>query len=370
MAWRETFAKRVGPAGLCGITLGQWLRLLYDNRFAVDFPYWLRAGSITWGSFQNSFFACLDRWRYEAAVRHTQPETPLFVLGVWRSGTTHLHNLLARDPRFAFPNNYQVLYPLTFLTSEAFTAPFLSHIIPRRRAQDNVRIALDEPQEDEFALAALTFQSVVMSWTFPRRAGYYDRFLTLRDCTPEELARWKEALRYFVQKVAYKYGRPLVLKSPPHTGRIKLLLELFPDAKFVHIHRNPYDVFRSSVHAFTKIAPWWTLQRPNLAGLEERILRQYHEVYDAYFDERGLIPAGRLHDLRYESLEADPIGELQRLYAALGLPDFAPAEPAIRSYLESIADYAKNRPAEVPPPWKDQVARRWRRSFDEWRYPI
>ena len=74
MAWRETFAKRVGPAGLCGITLGQWLRLLYDNRFAVDWPYWLRASSITWGSLQNTFFAWYERLRYEQAIRETQPE--------------------------------------------------------------------------------------------------------------------------------------------------------------------------------------------------------------------------------------------------------------------------------------------------------
>jgi len=370
MAWRETFAKRVGPAGLCGITLGQWLRLLHDNRFAVDFPYWLRASTITWGACQNSVYRWWENWRYDQPVRASEPLAPLFVLGIWRSGTTHLHNLLARDARFAFPNNYQVLYPHTFLTTEAFTAPFLSRIIPLRRPQDNVKIALDEPQEDEFALTALTLQSVVMSWTFPRRASHYDRFLTLRDCTAEEIGRWKDALGWFVQKVTYKYGRPLVLKSPPHTGRIRLLLELFPDAKFVHIHRNPYDVFLSSVYAFAKIAPWWTLQRPDLAGLEERILRQYEEIYDVYFDERGLIPAGRSHDLRYESLETDPLGELRTLYATLDLPDFAAAEPAIRAYLDTIANYEKNRFTDVPPRFKAEVARRWRRSFDEWGYAV
>ena len=370
MAWRASFAKHVGPAGLCGITLGQWLRLLYDNRFAVDPPYWLRAGAITWSACQNSVYRWWERWRYERLVRAAQPQPPLFILGIWRSGTTHLHNLLARDERFAFPNNYQVLYPHTFLTTEAFIAPLLSRMIPRQRPQDNVKLGLDEPQEDEFALTALTFQSVVMSWTFPRRADYYDRFLTLRDCDASELARWSDALRWFVQKVTYKYGRPLLLKSPPHTGRIKLLLELFPEAKFVHIHRNPYDVFLSSVHAFGKIAPWWTLQRPDLAGLEERILRQYVEVYDAYFDERSLIPTGRLHDLRYESLESDPLGELRDLYAALNLPDFSTAEPSIRKYLESIAGYEKNRFSEVEPPWKAEVARRWGRSFDEWGYAV
>jgi hypothetical protein len=92
------------------------------------------------------------------------------------------------------------------------------------------------------------------------------------------------------------------------------------------------------------------------------------EIYDAYFEERGLIPAGRLYDLRYESLEADLLGELRKLYAALDLPDFAAAEPAVRGYLDTIAGYEKNRFSEVQPPWRSEVARCWRRGFDEWGY--
>ena len=54
-----------------------------------------------------------------------------------------------------------------------------------RRPQDNVRMGMDEPQEDEFALNCLTQMSFVLSWTFPRRAAHYDRFLTLPRLQPE-----------------------------------------------------------------------------------------------------------------------------------------------------------------------------------------
>ena len=131
MSWRETFATRVGPAGLCGITLGDWLRLLCDNRFAVDPPYWLRAGTITGARCRIRVFAGGSAGATSAAIRATQPQPPLFILGIWRSGTTHLHNLLARDARFAYPE--QLRGALSAHVSDArswFNAPFLSRIIP------------------------------------------------------------------------------------------------------------------------------------------------------------------------------------------------------------------------------------------------
>jgi len=170
--------------------------------------------------------------------------------------------------------------------------------------------------------------------------------------------------------LTYKHARPLVLKSPCHTARIRLLLEVFPDAKFIHIYRNPYDVFRSSRYLMQTAAPWSTLQRTDQSGLEENTLKQYEDVFDVFFEDRDLIPAGRLREIRFEDLESDALGEMRKLYGALDLGDFALAEPAVRSYLASIAGYEKNRFREIEQPWKDEVARRWRRCFDEWGYAV
>lgn len=370
MSWQELFATYLGPGALCGITLGDWLRLLADNRFAVDPPYWPRAAMVTGASLQNSIFRLWENWRYTSAIRAVKPSPPLFVLGIWRSGTTHLHNLLARDRRLAYPDFFEVFYPHTFLSTAWFNRALLARFLPERRPQDNVRMAIGEPQEDEFALNCLTQLSWVLLWTLPRGAAQYERFLTFRKASPSEVVRWQEALKWFVQKLTYRHRRPLVLKSPAHTGRVKLLLKAFPEAKFVHIHRNPYDVYRSSLHSAIKAIPWWTLQRPDFTGLEERTIQQYEEIYAAYFEDRERIPAGRLHEIRYEALEADPIGQLRKLYAALALGDFAEAEPAVRQYLASIAGYEKNRFGQIEPPWKEQVALRCRRSFDEWGYAV
>src|SRR5262249_13355793 len=123
-----------------------------------------------------------------------------------------------------------------------------------------------------------------MGWSFPRRADHYHRYLTFREAPAGELAEWKSALTGFVRKLAVKYGRPLVLKSPGHTCRIKLLLELYPEDRFVHIHRNPYVVFQSTRHMLRAVAPWFALQRPRFDDLDDRTIRLYKEVYEVFFE--------------------------------------------------------------------------------------
>ena len=368
MAWREEFLIRFGPGSFSGITLGLWWKVLRENRFAVDRPYWGRAALIALNCPTNTLLAACERLVHGRRARETKVEPPLFILGAWRSGTTLLHNLLAQDHRFAYPNNYQVFYPHTFLTTEAAHAQLVGAMFPKTRPQDNMTMGVREPQEDEFAIVALTGRGLPMGWSFPRATGFYDRYLTLRDLSPSELAEWKAALAGFVRKLAYKNGKPLVLKSPGHTGRIKRLLELFPDARFVHIHRNPYDVFQSTRHMIRKVAPWWALQRPEHGDLDDRVIRQYNEVYDAFFEERGLVPDGRFHELAFEALEADPVGQVQSLYEALALPDFQAARPALERYAASLANYKKNAYPPLPDDDRERVAREWRRGFEEWGY--
>jgi len=367
MSWRERLLYWCGPGMLSGVTAGDWLRLLRENRFAVDLPYLPRAALVTSTSLGNSFGRRIDDILYARKVAAAEVAPPLFILGIWRSGTTHLQNLLAVDRRFATPNWFQVCYPHTFLSSEALVAKPAGFFMPGRRLQDDVRMAFDLPSEDEFALCGMTGLSPMLSWVFPRRADHYDRFLTFQDATPAEVAAWKAALLAFARKLAWKSGKPLVLKSPPHTARIRLLLDLFPDARFLHIRRDPYAVIRSTVRMTEKLADYVGLQRP-ATDVEARTLRQYRETYDAFFDQKPLIPPGRLHELRYEDLEADPIGQLRTCYEALRLPDFAAVEDDVQRYLSTLTGYRKNAHVELDGGTKERVACECRRCFEEWGY--
>ena len=154
MSWRTAFIEQLGPGGFSGTTFGDWLRVLRNNRFAIDAKFWPRAALISGNSVVNSLVRHWERLRYGGAIAGTPVHPPLFILGIWRSGTTHLHNLLAKDDRFAFPNTYEVLYPHTFLTTEPIGSRVMQWMMPPTRPMDNVRSGIGEPQEDEFALVA------------------------------------------------------------------------------------------------------------------------------------------------------------------------------------------------------------------------
>lgn len=359
----------LGHNYLAGITAGDWWRLLRENRFQVDPAYWHRAVFVSALSLMNSWYRRKEEKLYgEAVAKAELAGPPLFILGHWRSGTTHLHNLLALDEQFAFANTYQVVNPHTFLTTEEFNTRRFRALLPDTRPMDNVALSFDAPQEDEFAPCLACFRSLYPGISFPRNVAYYERYMTFRGVPAEEVEEWKAAFLWFLRKLTVRTGRPLVLKSPPHTARVRLLLEMFPDARFVHIHRDPFAVFRSFLHYYDT-AGWYTyLQRPDLDGLEDLILARYRVMYDAYFEERHLIPEGRLHDIAFADLERDPAGQMAEIYERLGLPGFDRFEPRLRGYLDSITDYKKNRFDSLPPETRGRVAEAWRRSFEEWGY--
>jgi hypothetical protein len=350
---------------LYGLTLGEYVRLLRKHRFAVAPRYVPRAAFMAGTGVLNSVVGRYEERVHGPEIARAQIMPPLFILGHWRSGTTHLHNLLALDTQFAYPNVYQVLNPHTFLTTERYSkALFVS---PSTRMMDNVTLNATVPFEDEFATCG-TLHSPFLSWVFPRDRDEYQKYLTFRGVPEREIAEWAAALTHFCRKLTWKYERPLVLKSPPHTGRIKLLLDTFPDARFVHIHRDPYAVFQSTQRQ-TRVS----VRTMGLQPIEERhiadlVIQRFRTMYEAFFEERSLIPDGRFHELSFEELEKDPVGQVWRLYDQLGLSGFDAMRPALERYVASQVHYRKNTYSDLPPSLRHEVGRAWRRNFEEWGY--
>jgi len=365
LKWRDALLPHLGSSLLPGTTLAGWLRLLRENRFAIAPSCWLRALMVSLQGIRNTY----ENWAHGATRKEAHIEPPIFILGHWRSGTTHLHRLLTLDRRFAFPNVYETLFPHTFLSTETVDSRLFDFLMPKWRPMDDMEWNIHSPAEDEFAVCVSTGKSPCMGWAFPERREHYDRYLTFRDVPQREIAEWRRAFLSFLSKLTLKYGRPLVLKSPTHTCRIKLLLEMFPQAKFVHIHRDPYKVFQSSQRTFRVNFQLAHLQKPRLDDLDDWIIAQYRKMYEAFFEERGLVPSGQFHEVRFEDLENDPMGQLRRIYAALGLPAFEACEPAVKRYIDSIAYYEKNSFAPLSDDLRDRIRSDWRPCFEEWDYP-
>ncbi|MBY0525100.1 MAG: sulfotransferase [Gemmataceae bacterium] len=340
-----------------GLPFTSWLRLLIRNRFAVDRPFVPVALANTALSLTFSALGVMQTMCYAGRVARTNlHEPPLFVLGVWRSGTTLLHNLLSLDPRHTSPTMYQCLMPNHFLLTERFvTRRFPLH---GKRPMDDVLVTWDQPQEDEYAMCMMGQPSFHLSLAFPNHPPVNLDYLDLDSVPPRAREAWKQALLRFLKRVAYRRPGRLVLKSPEHTARIRTLLELFPDARFVYIVRNPYVVFASLVKMLRAVYAHFGLQRPHYDGIEEFVFTTLPKVLRKLDEGRRLVDPARFHELRYEDLVADPAGQLRTVYDTLSLGDFDVMRPRLESYLAAQAGYRTNR-YEMAPGLRDEITRRW-----------
>jgi hypothetical protein len=367
-AGRGSISARFNPGALGGLTVTGWLRLLRDNGFDIDRRFWPRAATISALSPVNSILGTLENLVYGGRIRETRIEPPLFILGVWRSGTTHLHNLLCLDRRFAFPNFFQVRFPHIFLTSEDILTRLAARILPPKRAQDDVRLGWGEPSEEELALCVLTSRANLLRAVFPRRREYYQRYQSLREVPAIEVEEWKKALILFLKKLSWKYGRPLIMKTPENIHRIGLLLEMFPEARFVHVHRHPYEVYLSGLKTSAVLRQYRALQTVP-GGIIKKPGSEHRKAYDIYFQDRELIPRGRLHEVSFEELVRDPVGTVRGIYGGLGLEGFEDVEPVLRRYVDSLAGYRKSVYPELPGEIRKGIVRECKPIFEEWGYP-
>ncbi|MCO6045558.1 sulfotransferase [Aeoliella sp. ICT_H6.2] len=353
-----------------GMGLGTWLSLLATRQCRLSPRSMLTAASITPVSAFNSMMGVWSNFRYGRRIhRQVLAEPPLFVLGHWRSGTTLLHELLITDPEHTYPNTYECMSPLHHLATQRYATPLTSWLLPSKRPMDNIEAGWDKPQEDEFALCNLGLPSPYLCWAFPRNGPVHSEYLDLRQVPKRSRRRWQALLKLFVKSIAVARNKRIVLKSPPHTARVRWLLEVFPNAKFVHISRDPLKLFPSTLRLWKSLADVQGLQ-PNLPEyewMEEEVLKNLVVMYQAYREDRELIPEGNLCELRYENLVADPKAEISRMYDELSLGDYARIEPGVDSYIERTRDYQTNR-FELPADVKARVRDRWGIYFDMFEY--
>lgn len=364
--------QRLSPGVLAGITLEDWQRLLRDNAFDVDLRYVPRAVIITLCSLVNSTLRPCEDLIFGRSITDAEILPPVFILGLPRSGTTFMHQLFAVDKRFATPTLYQVRFPHTFLCTEAIVSRLTASLLPTRRAQDNVSIAWQSPAEEEGAVCVMSLCSRELADVFPRRRAHYARFGSLEHVSPAERSAWKEAMVHFVRKLTHRYNRPLVLKSPSNTWRVSILAELFPDARFVYLCRNPYDVFSSRLKTHFHVMPYRQLQHVDQMEADEVewIIRRYRWLVDKSLEELRRLRPGKIAEVRFEDLERDPVSQMRLIYTALDLPDFQEVEPALVRFAASLRNYHRNVHPPLPAHLRQRLAGEWRQMFETWDYPV
>jgi len=327
-----------------GMTAGAWFRLLAGNRFAVSPSRWHRALIVSLVSLSNSGLALLQQLRFGRRISRTKLRSdPIFILGHWRSGTTLLHELLALDQRHAFPTTYACLAPKHFLVSQSLLGSCLRLLAPDRRSQDDAGVDFAAPQEDEWALCTAGVPTPYHAVAFPNRLPHCSDYFDLHGLSAKEVDRWKKEWLRFLQAVSLNTTKRLVIKSPLHTARLDVILDLFPEARFVHLVRDPRDVYPSTLRLWRRLAEDEGLQAPRMRNLEEFVVANFQKMYESFQRHRAKIPPQRICEIRYEDLVADPHGTMRKLYARLDLGDFESVGPAVTEFVNDMHGFRTNR---------------------------
>jgi len=352
-----------------GMNFSALVRHLAQNRFRVG-PTRIAMASIAAGIglCVHAPLEALQFLVYGRRIRRTEIEQPpIFIVGHWRSGTTLLHELMILDERHPYANTYACFSPNHYLLTKSVLPGMVKILMPKCRPQDNMLFGWKRPQEDEFALCNLGVPSPYLMLMFPNDPPLYQEYLDMQGVSAEDLDRWKQGLLWFLKCLTVESPKRIVLKSPPHTARIRVLLELFPGARFVHIYRDPYAVFTSTMNLWKRLARDEGLQKPRHEGLEEYVFETFNRVYRALERDRELIPPGRFCEVSYESLVADQIGEVERIYEELELGEFDRVLPRLREFVAGQADYKPNR-YNIAPELRGEIARRWAPFIEKYGY--
>ena len=354
-----------------GMTMRAWLKLLKRGGYKVAPIRWGMALIITVLAITvNSPWALLQRILYGKKIRDTKlAGPPIFIVGHWRSGTTLLHEYMIRDSRYNFSDTYACYTPEHFIVSRYILRPFAALLMPKKRPIDNMEAGFDRPQEDEFALTSMGLPSPYRTFIFPNNKPPIDsEYLTLREISDEARKEWLDGLDYFLKALTFLApDKQIVLKSPPHTARIKAILERYPDAKFVHIHRNPYSIFPSTYNLWMRLSKDEGAQRPTGEGLEDYIFNSLNAMYDAFEEDVKSLKSNQFCEVAFKELTARPMETMEKIYRDLELGGFENVRPIFEDFYASQKSYKKNK-FEMSPEIKEQIAVRWHQYFERYGY--
>ncbi len=329
-----------------------WVRLVMSARGRIPARYWVR---VLWAlvgcavSFvitlpERLVLAPVVRWKFRgAAPRFDHPAGVVIVLGYFRSGTTHLHNLLSCDERFVTPRWRHCIAPQGFWVSWTVLRALLIPFLPNTRPHDDVPFGPDWPAEDDFAACNWTLSSSLPGrFVVMRERAHWARFHTLEGLSPRELRRWRWTMCAFLWKLSRGApSRPILLKSPSHLARVDRLVELLGNdrVRFIHIGRDPEAVLRSNMAMHKRLEPMYGLQDPPPEDETREYLIDEYAASVERFAVQAERPGVRVARVRFQDLTADPLGELERAYRELGLDWSSGVRGAVTRYLHDVGAY-------------------------------
>lgn len=354
-----------------GMRFGALMKLFWRGRFGFTLNCIPDTSALFLWVPWNSLLYWISEARHARAARALPlDQPPIFVIGHWRTGTTLLHDLFSVDPNLAYPTTYECFFPHHFLLTEGYLDRAMKVLLPKKRPQDDVPVGFDRPQEEEFGMMMLGEGTPYITCAWPRLGPADTEYLDLKGVPDTEKRKWAGAYMWFYRRLALKHrGKPLVMKTPANAARLRLLTELFPEARYVYLARNPLNVFPSTVKLWRALYSVQGLHNPPYLDpwLDDYVLDMFARLTGDYEEDRHLIPEGRLVELRYEDFVKDPVESMRDIYARLGIGGFAGAEAPMRAFLAERAEHRVSR-YDMPAALKRKVAERLKPYIDRYGY--
>lgn len=357
---------------LVGYSFNALLKVFRTSRISPKYYY--RVLAIVVINLINLPFRVYERIFINPRFENKKLEiAPIFIIGHWRSGTTHLHNLLSHDKQMGYVSTYQSVFPDTLFNKlgRFLFRNFMGYLIPKKREGDNVTLGPELPQEEEFTLGHRTPLSHYLFWFFPKKNDvFFKKCIKMETVDSEVLQLWKEEMHLMVHKALKNTnGKVYLSKNPPNTARIPLLLEMFPNAKFIHIHRNPIEVYLSTQNFFKKMMPYLQLEIITQEEINEIIINNYKNLMGDYFENKKLILPENLFELSFEQLEKEPLELLKSIYKRLSISGYSDSEQVFKTYIDAMRNYKKNslsiREREL-----QMVLKEWHFAMEEFNYEV
>lgn len=290
-------------------------------------------GAVVPATVLNASLMSLDAVLYPGVKQHPM-SAPVFIVANPRSGTTYLHRLMAMDEeRFATMRLWQTMFPSVsahrglraiWNVDQKVGAP-LTRIVKRVERMvfggwEGVHdMGFERTEEDEsfFFMMGVT-ASLMLTHIMPQE---FERLGIFDDMPADWRATVMDNYDTFVRSYLYAGDdrRTYLCKNVFSSGRVRSLYEQYPDARFVHIVRHPYEAIPSFCSMFSMP---WRLLRPEIAP-DSETTRTWARIATSFYrhlhELQAELPPEQFISIRYDELMRRPVETVESVYQRFGL---------------------------------------------------
>ena len=263
----------------------------------------------------------------------SEPSDPVFVIGLPRSGTTFLFNLLSLDVAHRSPLYWEIMSPLPITKNEKEEykrerkinreLKLAKTLIPKLRAMHTIRANTPEECEQIATMNVRSFVYMCMA-DVPEYIDY------LKYCSFDSVFMWHK--RFF--QALEVNGKPerWLLKDPSHIGHLPEILKTYPNAKFIHIHRDPTDSV-GSFCSLTKNVRSAFSRKVNTNDIGKTVIDFWNHNLNKGMEDRKQLSSNQIIDINYHDFIQSPLNQIKNVYLQLGFDMTIETESNIESYL-------------------------------------